>query len=106
MSKLLSTVHVRDEFGTNHVFGPGSDVPAWAQKQIRNPRAWDTLPDLPDEPDEVAASGEQEPARSGRGSSLEAWKTYAKGLGIEVPDDADRDGIIKLVDEHKAAAQQ
>lgn len=34
------------------------------------------------------------PARAGRGSSAEAWRTWATNAGVTVPDDASRDDII------------
>lgn len=39
-----------------------------------------------------------EPPRSGKGSGVEAWRTYADALGITHPDDATRDDIVALVD--------
>lgn len=38
--ELVAYVHVVDEAGAPAVFGPGDDVPAWAQEQIVNPDAW------------------------------------------------------------------
>lgn len=57
--KLVYYVHVEDDQGTPHTFGPDDSVPVWAAKKITNPSAWahgdDTAstpdPD-PDEPDE------------------------------------------------------
>jgi hypothetical protein len=102
MAKLLTNVHVRDDEGTSHVFGPESDVPEWAQKKITNKSAWDG--DAPEFDDEAAddEGPDDEPARSGRGSSLPVWEAYAKSLEIEVPDGASREDVIKLVDEKKA----
>ncbi|UWD83653.1 hypothetical protein NY057_05255 [Curtobacterium flaccumfaciens] len=101
MVSLVSHVHVRDEHGKSHVFGPKSEVPEWAQRLITNPVAWDgEAPSFED--DEI---DEDEPARSGRGSSLPVWQAYAKSLEIEFPDDADRNAIIALVDKHKADAK-
>lgn len=37
---LTAHVHVRDEDGTAHVFGPGNEVPTWAKARITNPAAW------------------------------------------------------------------
>jgi len=65
-----------------------------------------------DEPEQVAPAPEQppaapvvapvkEPARSGPKGTTAAWKAYAEGLGIDVPDDAQRDDIIDLVDARK-----
>jgi hypothetical protein len=105
MANLISTVHVRDEHGTSHVFGPSSEeVPEWAQRLITNPAAWDgDAPSFEDD-EEIDEDAENEPARSGRGSGLALWQGYAKSLDLEVPEDADRTAIIALVDKHKAAA--
>jgi hypothetical protein len=99
MSALVSTVHVRDEKGTDHVFGPDSDVPEWAQRKITNAAAWDEAPQFEDE------DAGDEPARSGRGSGLDAWTAYAKSLDIEVPADASRDDVIALVDEKETSTE-
>jgi hypothetical protein len=42
---------------------------------------------------------DDEPPRSGRGSSTDVWRGYARGLGLQVPDDASRQQIIALVDD-------
>ncbi|MFE5828746.1 hypothetical protein ACFQ8W_00495 [Streptomyces sp. NPDC056508] len=44
MAKLATFVHVTDEKGTNHVFGPADEVPAWAESLITNPKAWSEPP--------------------------------------------------------------
>lgn len=47
------------------------------------------------------AGGDQapeEPPRGGEGATEEAWRAYATGLGIEVPEGAGRDDIVALVD--------
>jgi hypothetical protein len=49
--------------------------------------------------DEVVVEA-TEPPRAGRGSGIEPWKAYAASLGIEVPEDATRDSIVELVDDH------
>lgn len=41
----------------------------------------------------------EEPPRSGKGSGLDAWATYARQLGHAIPDDASRDDVIALVDD-------
>lgn len=51
----------------------------------------------------VEAEVEQQteaPPETGRGSGVGAWKHYAIGLGLDVPDDATKDDVIALVDEH------
>lgn len=44
--RLATFMHVRDELGRSHAFGPEDEVPAWARKQITNPKAWgyDVMP--------------------------------------------------------------
>lgn len=40
-TRVVASVHVRDDEGTTHVFGPDDDViPAWARAKITNPAAW------------------------------------------------------------------
>ncbi|GGX26976.1 hypothetical protein GCM10010353_47750 [Streptomyces chryseus] len=53
MAKLATVVHVTDDKGTNHVFSPADEVPAWAARRITNPKAWAELP-LVDEAPELA----------------------------------------------------
>lgn len=38
--KLASHVHVVDDQGAAHVFGPDDEVPGWAQEKITNESAW------------------------------------------------------------------
>jgi hypothetical protein len=45
MATLATNVHVTDERGVAHVFGPADDVPAWAQALITNPKAWAEAPE-------------------------------------------------------------
>lgn len=40
MATLKTNVHVTDENGRAHVFGPADEVPEWAQALITNPKAW------------------------------------------------------------------
>jgi hypothetical protein len=95
MAGLVAHVHVQDEKGETHVFGPGSDVPAWAKKQITNPAAWG--PEVDDE-----TSDPSEPPRGGKGSGIEVWREYAtETLQLTVPEDATKDEIITLVDASK-----
>lgn len=44
MATLNTHVHVTDESGRAHVFGPADEVPEWAQALITNPKAWDEAP--------------------------------------------------------------
>jgi hypothetical protein len=45
MARLNTYIHVQDEQGTMHVFGPDDDVPDWAAKTIMNPNVWDEADD-------------------------------------------------------------
>lgn len=63
MSKLAYYVHVEDEFGDEHVFGPEDDVPAWAAKQITNRSAWEGE-ELPAAAKKTAAA--QDDAKGGK----------------------------------------
>lgn len=89
MRRLAAHVHVNDEHGKVHVFGPGDQVPDWAAAKITNPKAWEPEP----EP-ELAAAG-----RPARNASREVWAAFAGVRGIDVPDGATRDQIIAAVDE-------
>lgn len=44
MARLATNVHVTDERGTSHVFGPADEVPSWAESLITNPKAWAEAP--------------------------------------------------------------
>lgn len=57
MATLAANVHVTDDKGTAHVFGPADEVPTWAQERITNPKAWA-------EPPSVSRLTEPEPAKS------------------------------------------
>lgn len=60
-----------------------------------------------DEPVSPAASGElKAPPRSGKGSGLDAWRSYARQLGVEPRADADRDDVIAAVDAHHLAQRE
>jgi hypothetical protein len=87
MARLASYVHVQDDQGANHVFGPDDEVPGWAEKAITNPKAWADAPAGP-------AMGDGEPPRAGRGSGRDAWAAYAANHGVDVPEDMTRDDII------------
>ncbi|AKZ59150.1 hypothetical protein SAM23877_6105 [Streptomyces ambofaciens ATCC 23877] len=44
MAKLRTFVHVTDDEGRPHAFGPADEVPTWAQALITNPKAWAEAP--------------------------------------------------------------
>ena len=45
MAELNTFVHVADEDGVSHVFGPSDSVPGWAVEKITNPDVWVEEPD-------------------------------------------------------------
>ncbi|CAM4323476.1 hypothetical protein NONI108955_20815 [Nocardia ninae] len=49
MPQLNTFVHVQDEDGTAHEFGPNTEVPAWAIALITNPDVWE-VPPVAEEP--------------------------------------------------------
>ena len=76
--QLVGTVHVQDEDGTDHAFGPDDTVPGWAAKKITNPLAWEGEDDEPDEP---------EPAKAPPGNAgEEKWRAYALDRGVPETD--------------------
>lgn len=96
---LAVTVHVHDEHGAPHVFGPGDILPAWAARAITNPDVWaDGDDELAPAPPDGGGGSSGEPPRGGPGSGRDAWAAYAESKGIAVPEDATRDDIVALVD--------
>ena len=114
--RLARHVHVRNESGVFHVFGPDDDVPSWAEDKISNPAAWadgaslPSAPSAPARPDPAprrtevqttpeAQAAEQSgpPPQAGRGSSTSAWRAYAERHGVQVAPDADHADIITAV---------
>lgn len=93
MARLVRTVHLVDEQGRSHVFGPGSDVPEWAAKRITNPSAWANASAVAEEPQ--SAEVLEEPPRSGPGSNKAAWIAYAESRGVTITDDMGREDIIE-----------
>lgn len=77
------TVH-RAEDGTAHTFGPGDDLPSWAEKAITNPDVWDGKPPAhiqAGEPDDAAKA----PARN---APKAEWVDHAVAQGA-VREDAE-----------------
>lgn len=73
MPGLAGYVHVTDDDGVRHGFGPGDAVPDWAAARITNPKAWadgappaaaeQTDPDVDDPPAPVKAAAKAAPAK-------------------------------------------
>jgi hypothetical protein len=106
MARRLTTfVHV----GGN-VYGPDDDVPADVAARIGD-HAWESDDDQ--DGDEPAAVGFDDPGtrenttgptveappRSGRGSSVDAWRTFAEQRDLDVPADATREDIIAAAED-------
>lgn len=112
--RLASYVHVADDNGQVHVFGPSAEVPEWAARKITNKRAWATAPTLPAEDTDQGDDGSdgdgkstagEVPARpptSGRGSGIDAWRSYADHIGaLHGPND-DRAAVQAAVEKKEA----
>lgn len=91
MARLVRNVHLVDEQGRSHVFGPDSVVPEWARKRITNPAAWSDGSTA----DESTTVEVEEPPRSGPGSNKAAWVAYAESRGVTITDDMGREDIIE-----------
>lgn len=116
--KLNGTTIVRDRGGRSHVFGPADEVPEWAWARI-GPHLWEAPPagvGEDPEPEHHGAEAQSEeqgeesggstlevPPLNGKGSSAGAWRAYAiaaakaRGLNIEIPEDAKRDDIVEAL---------
>lgn len=77
MATLATPVHVTDDEGMTHVFGPADEVPEWAQERITNPKAWAEPP-----AQNVARS---EPAPSAKPVKRAAPRRKAAGGGTVQP---------------------
>lgn len=112
---LRTHVHV-----AGRTYLAGTSPPADIAARITNPAAWSQQPanslppsgvdagqDPPVEAGAAAPSQDSTPAvdsgaaavpkpppRSGRGSGLDTWQTFATHHGVDVPADADRETII------------
>lgn len=79
MGRLLTHVHVRDEAGENHAFGPDDKVPGWAAKLITNPCAWES--------DADAAEAEAA-AKAAEAAEAQAAEAAAKAAADALPAEA------------------
>ena len=77
-------------------FAAGTEQTPDLSTKIPNAVAWEGGPEEIQAPPAPA-----EPARSGAGSGVEAWRGYARSAGVQVADDAGRDDIIAAVDAAK-----
>ncbi|WP_159840209.1 hypothetical protein [Nocardia sp. CY41] len=87
MKKLNTFVHVHNDDGTSHVFGPNDTVPGWAVKKITNPGVW------ADEPD-AEPELEGEPSESWTVAQLQA---FAKSNDIDLGDATKKADILAAI---------
>lgn len=84
-------VHVVSKDGTKRQWlKPGDEVPSWARLDERNLQGGNDGEAAP----QASSSDVPEPSRSGRGSGLEAWRSFAESKGVGVDSDMSRDDII------------
>lgn len=99
--KLVAHTYAMNDKGRAVWFRPGDTVPDWAAGQLTNPKLYeDTGPDAEEAgPGDTGDTGGTQvggdpPPRSGRGSGLEAWGSFAQANGVGVDSDMARDDII------------
>ena len=93
MARLAGCVHL-----DGVAYSPDSDVPADVAARITNPKAWEGGV-LPEAPAPVAKeSALPPPPKSGKGSGVDEWRTYAELVGVEVAADAGRDDVVAAVE--------
>ncbi|MDX3027480.1 hypothetical protein [Streptomyces scabiei] len=81
-------VYVVSKDGTKRQWlKPGDEVPSWARMDSRNLQQAETS-------QQSSAGSASEPARSGKGSGLEVWRSFAERNGVGVDSDMSRDDII------------
>lgn len=94
-SKLAAFVHVHDENGETHVFGPEDSVPGWARKAITNPAAWAAGDD---------EDGDAAPSRPAKNAGKDKWAAYAQSIGVDLTGvDDNKDAVVTAVEAKEAA---
>lgn len=83
---------------------PGDEVPSWARLEDRNLQRSDEEQESPAA--SAAPVGTTEPSRSGKGSGLDAWRSFAESQGVEVDSDMTRDDIIAACEEAGVLASE
>ncbi|MEU0675474.1 hypothetical protein ABZ330_21785 [Streptomyces sp. NPDC006172] len=92
--RLIAYVHVGGK-----PYGPDDKVPAEVAEQIGD-HAWTSDGEDGDEQQAQTGAGDsggtttEAPPRSGRGSGVEAWRTFAEQHDVDVAADASREDII------------
>ncbi|WP_329032256.1 hypothetical protein OIE71_04750 [Streptomyces sp. NBC_01725] len=87
MKRLIGYVHV-----DGVAYGPDDEIPAAVRRRIGD-HAWADVAEAPViEPDDD--QGGDVPPRSGRGSGVEAWRTFAEKNNVGTDSDMSREDII------------
>jgi hypothetical protein len=91
MGKLNTYVHVHDEDGVSHAFGPDDTLPEWAEELITNPDVWAEKPEAESDSDELP-----------EGDIDDTWtvkqlKAYAKGQEIDLGDAKTKADILSKI---------
>jgi hypothetical protein len=110
---------VLDKDGEPHSFLPGTEVPAWAEKQLGD-HCFEGGEDLFNEDGSVAPvihhdavlpeprggeSSDGPPPKAGKGSGEDKWRAYAEEQGVDVSDVEGRDEIIAVLEEEGVAVE-
>jgi hypothetical protein len=93
MAKLNTYVHVHDEDGVSHAFGPDDTVPEWAVDLITNPDVWAEDPEKSEDSDDLPD-----------GDVNDTWtvkqlKAYAKAEDIDLGDAKTKADILSKIAE-------
>lgn len=95
MARSAVHVHVVSKDGTRRQWlAPGDEVPAWARLDDRNLQGGDDGEPVSQATQQASGGDVPEPSRSGRGSGLEAWRSFAESRGVSVDSDMSRDDVI------------
>jgi len=88
-------VHVTSRDGTQRAWlRPGDEVPSWASVDPALTESGAAAPSSPPAPAPKGAAVAAVPARSGKGSGVEAWRAFAAANGVDTDSDMSRDDII------------
>ena len=87
--RVAAYVHVAGQ-----VFAPGDEVPDDIAKKITNPAAWGDDVPAKTEDRKPDVDPNMPPARSGKGSSKEAWAAFASAHDVTMESTATREDII------------
>lgn len=112
MARRLTTfVHVHDDEGVSHAFGPDSTVPAWAAKKITNKAVWEGSEDAAatSTPASTRADPATDPDSStDGGSGDESGGTDGDGGNTPppaLPDGIDEESTVKELREYAKAKE-